>query len=284
MRLSDIYKKNKKVNEKISFEVFPPKNGNEGIENLLAELNSLKNFNPALISLTYGAGGNNNNSMHLVSILHKQYNLMPHLTCVCNGKIDIETHIKLFEQSGIENILALRGDIPQDETLCKKDFRYANELIEFIKYRTNLSVGAAGYPEGHIEAESLSKDIENLKRKVDTGAEAIYTQLFFDNNKFFEYIELVRNAGITLPVIAGIMPVISTNQVEKMTSMAKISITPELKSNMERYKNSAEDMKSFGIEYASKQCCELINNDVDGLHFYTLNKAYSTGKILENIL
>ena len=284
MRLSEIYKKEKDINKKISFEVFPPKNGETGIKELLQEVNNLKKYNPALISLTYGASGNSNNSMNLVSILHKQFNLMPHLTCVCSGKNDIETHIKLFEQSKIENILALRGDIPQDYTLCKKDFRYANELIEFIKAKTNLSIGAAGYPEGHIEAESLSKDIENLKRKVDSGAEAIYTQLFFDNNKFFEYIELVRNAGIKIPIIAGIMPIVSANQVDKMTSMAKISITPELKNNMEKYKNSPDDMKSFGIEYASAQCCDLIKNNIDGLHFYTLNKSYSTSRILENIL
>lgn len=283
MRLNEIYCKDKGIENKISFEVFPPKNGEEGFRELLEELEILKKYNPAIVSLTYGAGGNNNNSMNLVSILQDHFNLMPHLTCVCNSRQDVKTHIKLFTQLGIENILALRGDFPEDRSACKKDFMHANELIEFIKSETDLSTGAAGYPEGHIEAPDILTDINNLKLKIDAGANAIYTQLFFDNDKFYRYIELVRNAGINLPVIAGIMPVISAKQVEKMTAMAKISVPPELIEGLEKYKNSPDDLKSFGIEFASAQCRDLIKNNVDGLHFYTLNKSYSTSKILENI-
>ena len=289
MKLSEIYGNNtasegNSHNPAISFEVFPPKKGEEEFGILLDELNQLKRFNPALVSLTYGAGGNNNSSMKLVELLNRDFNVMPHFTCVCNDRAGVELHIKEIETMGINNILALRGDIPQDKSLCKTDFKHANELIEFIKAKTDLSIGCAGYPEGHIESLSIADDIQNLKKKVDAGAAAIYTQLFFDNEKFFSYIEAVRKIGINVPIIAGLMPVISTKQIERMTSMAKISIPKKLSEGLEKYKDSPSALKEFGIEFGTQQCCGLIEQGVQGLHFYTLNKSYSTAKILENIL
>ena len=294
MRLSEIYKeKNFKtlgnyenIKPHISFEVFPPKGGVDQYPALFEELRLLKKFNPSLVSLTWGAGGNNNNSMELVKALRHDLdlNVMAHFTCICNSRESVENHIKDIETLGIKNILALRGDEPQDIKVCHTDFRYANELVEFIKSKTDLSVGVAGYPEGHIEAPDLKTDIENLKRKVEAGAEAIYTQLFFDNEKFFSYVEAVRDAGINIPVIPGIMPVISYKQVERMTSLAKISVPPALKYRIEKYKDNADDMKKFGIDFASEQCDELIDAKVTGLHFYTLNKSYSTSQILENVM
>ena len=276
MKLREIYSTDKTV---ISFEVFPPKSEPE---KLLKETAILANHNPAFISLTYGAGGNENKSFNLLkNIKDAGINVMPHFTCITSTKENIEKDIKKLTELGIENILALRGDIPQDKSLMKHDFHYANELVSFIKEKTNLSVGVAGYPEGHIESPDLKTDIDNLKRKVDAGADAIFTQLFFENGFFFDYVNRVRDAGITIPVIAGIMPVISKKQVNKMTSMANISVPKKLKEALEKYHDNA--LLDFGIEFATEQCTELIKENVKGLHFYTLNKAYSTNKILDNI-
>ncbi len=276
MKLREIYSTDKTV---ISFEVFPPKSETE---NLLKEIKILVNHNPAFISLTYGAGGNENKSFSLLkNIKNTGINVMPHFTCITSTKENIEKDIKKLSKLGTENILALRGDIPQDKSLMKHDFHYANELVSFIKEKTNLSAGVAGYPEGHIESPDLKTDIENLKRKVDAGADAIFTQLFFENGLFFDYVNRVRDAGIMVPVIAGIMPVISEKQVNKMTSMANISVPKKLKEALEKYHDNA--LLDFGIEFATEQCTELIKENVKGLHFYTLNKAYSTNKILDNI-
>lgn len=276
MKLREIYSTDKTV---ISFEVFPPKSEPE---KLLKETAILANHNPAFISLTYGAGGNENKSFNLLkNIKDAGINVMPHFTCITSSKENIEKDIKKLSQLGVENILALRGDIPQDKSLMKHDFHYANELVSFIKEKTNLSAGVAGYPEGHIESPDLKTDIDNLKRKVDAGADAIFTQLFFENGFFFDYVNRVRDAGITIPVIAGIMPVISKKQVHKMTSMANISVPKKLKEALEKYQGNA--LLDFGIEFASEQCRQLIKENVKGLHFYTLNKSYSTDKILNNI-
>ena len=276
MKLREIYSTDKTV---ISFEVFPPKSEPE---KLLKETAILANHSPAFISLTYGAGGNENKSFNLLkNIKDVGINVMPHFTCITSTKQNIEKDIKKLSQLGVENILALRGDIPQDKSLMKHDFHYANELVSFIKEKTNLSVGVAGYPEGHIESPDLKTDIDNLKRKVDAGADAIFTQLFFENGFFFDYVNRVRDAGITIPVIAGIMPVISKKQVHKMTSMANISVPKKLKEALEKYQGNA--LLDFGIEFASEQCRQLIKENVKGLHFYTLNKSYSTDKILNNI-
>ncbi len=283
MELSEIYRNNDVHNSKVkfSFEIFPPKDGD--ISELFDELRVLKKYNPVLVSLTYGAnGGSRTFSIELLrTILDLEMNAMPHFTCVCSSKEVVEHYINQIENMGIENILALRGDIPEDVEVCNFDFKYANELVEYITNRSTLSIGVAGYPEGHIESKSLAQDIENLKRKVDAGASAIFTQLFFDNEKFFRYVELVRKAGINLPIIPGIMPIRSAKQIHHMTSMAKISIPKAIEDIIV---NEPEDIKSFGVDYVSNQCRELVDFGVNGLHFFTLNHSDLTSKIIENIM
>lgn len=283
MELSEIYRNNDVHNSKVkfSFEIFPPKDGD--ISELFDELRVLKKYNPVLVSLTYGAnGGSRTFSIELLrTILDLEMNAMPHFTCVCSSKEVVEHYINQIENMGIENILALRGDIPEDVEVCNFDFKYANELVEYITNRSTLSIGVAGYPEGHIESQSLAQDIENLKRKVDAGASAIFTQLFFDNEKFFRYVELVRKAGINLPIIPGIMPIRSAKQIHHMTSMAKISISKAIEDIIV---NEPEDIRSFGVDYVSNQCRELVDFGVNGLHFFTLNHSDLTSKIIENIM
>jgi methylenetetrahydrofolate reductase (NADPH) len=278
MELSEIYQNNK---PQISCEIFPPKDGN--LSKLFDELRILKKYNPALISLTYGAnGGTRDFSFDILQmILDLELNPMPHFTCICTTKELIEHYIVQIENMGIENILALRGDRGKDGTYCSLDFQYANELVDYIHQKTTLSIGVGGYPEGHPEAISLEKDIENLKKKIDAGASAIFTQLFFENDKFYNYVEKVRNAKINIPIIAGIMPVRSLNQTQKMIEMTHVKLPESLKNKLEKYPN---DAKKIGIEFAVSQCQDLINNKVNGLHFYTLNKSDMVSEILDEII
>ncbi len=286
MELSEIYQKERygvvgDFSPKISFEIFPPKSGD--ISELFEELRILKKYNPVLVSLTYGASGGLNRFSYedLKSIRDLEFNLMPHFTCVSMLKDEIEKHIVSVENLGIENILALRGDIPDYINPQELDFSHANELVEFIQAKTTLSIGVAGYPEGHIESKTIKEDIKYLKKKVEAGASAIFTQLFFENDKFYRYIETVKNAGINCPVIAGIMPVRSFKQIEKMTSMARVTVPKKLVEKLEKYPN---DSKKIGSEFAIEQCQNLIENGVTSLHFFTLNHSDQTSEILDNIL
>jgi len=283
MDLREIYNlNNNKL--KLSFEVFPPKDSEKTSE-LLEELNVLRQFDPKFVSLTWGAGGNENSSLELVkNIQESGFDVMPHFTCVCSTKEFVASHIEKFEKMHIDKILALRGDIPEDKILCHREFNYASDLVGFLREKSTLSIGVAGYPEGHIESENLDSDIKNLKKKVDLGADVIFTQLFFDNDKFFKYCELVRKAGITIPIIPGIMPILSKKQIDKMTNLARISLPKKLQEYIEKYQDSNSDIQKIGVEYVSQMCENLIHNDILGLHFFTLNKSKSSKEILENIL
>lgn len=296
MNLRDIYSEKKiensgvftKKDPVISFEIFPPKNDESGekLEKLLDHLSKLKKYNPAFVSLTYGAGGTNQTSaLNIVKRLQQDlnFNVMPHFTCVCSEKAHVEEYLKEIESLNIKNILALRGDIPEGMESKNFDFHYANELVEFIKEKTSLSVGVAGYPEGHIECDDFFVDLDNLKRKVNAGADAIFTQMFFDNDKFLNFVQLVRDAGITVPIIPGILPINSYASIERMLTMARVSIPDSLRDKLEKYKDNPEDIKKLGIEFATCQCQQLINAEVEGLHFYTLNMSYATSQILDNL-
>ena len=267
MELREIYH-NQNYGSKISFEVFPPKDGN--ISKLFEELRILKKYNPVLVSLTYGAnGGARVFSLEILRmILDLELNVMPHFTCVGATRELIEHYITQIENMGVENILALRGD--RGETLSDGDFSYANELVGFIQQKSTLSIGVAGYPECHIECDNIHKDIENLKRKVDAGASAIFTQLFFDNDKFYNYVDLVRKAGIVLPIIPGIMPVRSLKQMDKMVNMTRVQVPAKFRQQLEKFPN---DTLKIGTEFAISQCQDLMDNGINAFHFYTLNHS-----------
>lgn len=276
MELSEIYYTNK---TQVSFEIFPPANGD--ISELFDELRILKKYNPALVSLTYGSdNGTRDFSFDILRmILDLEMTPMPHFTCMCSTKELIEHYIVQIENMGIENILALRGNKNEEEEFCSLDFRYAYELVEYIKEKTTLSIGVAGYPEGHPELESLNEDIDNLKRKIDEGASAVFTKMFFDNDKFYRYTDLVRGAGIEVPIIAGIMPVRSLAQVETMLDK-NIMFPDKLREDLE---NNPDETNRIGVEFAVEQCRNLIDNGVKGLHFYTLNHSDMVSEILDNI-
>lgn len=297
MKLKEIYSKNKffgnrfftKKQPVISFEVFPPKddvNGDKSIL-LLNELKELEKFNPKLLSITYGAGGSEKqNSLDLVKLVKKELeiNIMPHFTCVNASKSSVENYLSEIQEIGIENILALRGDMPLNEEVIYKDFEHANNLVNFIKSKKNLSIAVAGYPEGHTEAKNINLDIENLKKKIDEGAEVIFTQLFFENQFFFDYVDLVKNKGIKAKIIPGILPITNYKQLDKMISLCNATIPKSLLERLEKHKHDSLTIKEIGIEFASFQVQQLIDYGVDGIHFYILNKAFPTKQILSNIL
>lgn len=272
----------------VSFEIYPPKEDFDGekFKKLVSHLAILKKYNPTLISLTYGAGGGSQStSFEIIKTIQKELNLnvMPHFTCVGTKKDTVKKYLEQIKELNIENILALRGDIPNGVEQSDFDFRYANELVEFIKTETDLSVGVAGYPEGHIDCTDFDFDVENLKRKIDAGADAVYTQMFFDNDKYFAFVDLLRKKGITIPVIPGILPISSYGQLEKMLSMARVTLPQKIKEKLEKYKNNTTDIKKLGVDIASNQCQELIKSEVSGLHFFTLNTSTSLNVILENL-
>lgn len=287
MTLKEIYCQKDKI-PVISFETFPPKNDEDGakLEKLLHHLEILKKYNPAFVSVTYGAGGTTQNtSLNILKKIQKDLglNVMPHFTCVNNTKEQVRKYLKEIQDLGIKNILALRGDIPEGVEQEHFDFHYANNLVEFIRAETQLSIGVAGYPECHIDCEDASLDLKNLKRKVDAGADVVYTQMFFDNDKLFSYIESARKVGVEVPIIPGILPIMSYPQLERMLSMARVSVPVSLMAQLEKYKDNAEDIKKVGIEFASCQCQQLIEAKIEGLHFFTLNTSSSLSKIMDNL-
>lgn len=283
MRLKDIYNQQKLV---ISFEIFPPKK-KEAEAPLFDELKILSEYNPSFISVTYGAGGSTRNlTFDLVLRIKNELGVqpMPHFTCVGSTRDDILNYIQRFEQNGIRNILALRGDPPKGEEKFVKPecgFGYANELVEFIKSQTDLSIGVAGYPECHQECCSIEVDIDNLKRKVDAGAEAIITQLFYDNECYYDFVEKSYAKGVNIPIIPGILPITSYKQIEKIVAMSDCKLPADFKVKLEQNKENLDAMREIGLEFAVNQCNELIAKGVAGIHFYTLNKSGAVKAVID---
>ena len=282
MKLSEIYKSNDKLI--FSFEVFPPKNGNT--ENLFEELAKMNEQKPALVSVTYGAGGSNRNlSLEIVKELknHLKQPVMPHFTCVCSSKEYIEKYIEEIENLGITNILALRGDEPQDIEVCYRDFKSALDLIEYLKKHSELEFAVAAYPEKHPKAKTFDDDIDVLYKKQNLGAKVAYTQVFFDNECFYKFYDLCRKKSIKIPIIPGIMPITSFNQLKRMVELSGTKINSKVLAYFEKYKDSKEDTIKAGVEFASLQCEKLIDFGAKGMHFYTLNKAQSSVEVIKNI-
>lgn len=289
MKIKDLYQKQKGV---ISFEFFPPKTL-EGEENLFEAVRRLKLLGPSFVSVTYGAMGNTQaNTLRIVSRIKKEIGIetAAHLTCVAHTREEIEDLLWDLEAKGVENIVALRGDPPKGETEFKprpNGFQYASELVAFIRRHPQLgnafSLAVAGYPEGHVECSDKQKDLEHLKHKVDQGAEVVITQLFFDNADYFRFVERAGKIGIGVPIVPGIMPVTHGPQIQKFASMCGAGIPSEMKGAIEKFGEDPAEVTAYGIDYATRQCRELLANGVPGLHFYTLNKSKSTQQIFVNL-
>jgi len=282
VKIRDILKRKSPV---LSFEFFPPKKLEN--EHILEEtVRVLKKFSPDFVSITYGAGGSTREktlewTLHIKRV--HGLNVMMHLTCVASTRKDIEETAEKLIEEGVENVLALRGDPPVDspDRNIWKDFKYAFELVKFLKERGDFSIGVAGYPEGHLESPSLKADVEFLKMKVDQGADFIITQLFFENRFYFDFLERTKKAGIKVPIIPGIMPIVNLGQVRRFTEMCGATVPARIVEKMDG--KSGEDMLKLGVEFAVGQCEELLSQGVPGLHFYTLNRNRATEMILEQL-
>ena len=282
MKIPELFKNGKTV---FSFEIFPPKKDGS-IDTVYSTLEALSDLHPDFISVTYGAGGTaaGCSTRELVTLIKEKYNTesIAHLTCVNSTFADIDRMIGEFEEHGIENVLALRGDINPDIP-PKKDFLHASDLITYMKARSNLSFSGACYPEGHAESKDIIEDIRNLKIKVDAGADHLISQLFFDNEHFYDFIEKARIAGINVPIEAGIMPCVNAAQIKRMVTMCGASLPVKFTKMIQRYEHNPEAMRDAGIAYAVDQIVDLVAHGVHGIHLYTMNNPYTAKKISESV-
>ena len=282
MKIIDLLNEDKVT---LSFEVFPPKTSSR-YENVLKAAEKIASLNPNFMSVTYGAGGGT--SAHTVALakdIHEKYGVevMAHLTCVSSTREHVESMVEQFKENGIENIMALRGDIPKDGQVGE-DYQYACQLIKELKEKGDFCIGAACYPEGHVESPSIKEDIQHLKEKVEAGADFLTTQMFFDNNVFYNFLYKIKEAGIDVPVVAGIMPITNAKQVSRAVQMSGTSIIPyHFKMMVDAFGDNPEIMKQAGIIYASEQIIDLIANGVKHIHVYTMNKPDIAEGIMNNI-
>lgn len=267
-----------------SLEVFPPKK-TSSVDVIYKTLEELGDIHPDFISVTFGAGGSGN-SRYALDIASKirENGIIPmlHLPCINFTKEEIDSALDEAKSRGIENILALRGDLNPDITPVKQ-FSHASDLIPYIKTRGDFDVAGACYPEGHPDSETLDEDIENLRKKVDSGADHLITQLFFDNEYFYNFRDKAVKAGINVPIEAGIMPVVNKNQIERMVTTCGASLPHKFVKIMQKYGQNPEAMRDAGIAYAINQIVDLAASDVDGIHLYSMNNAYVARKISEAV-
>ena len=286
MKITDLLLRNS--GPVFSFEFFPPKTG-EGMIQLFETLKEVKRLNPGYISVTYGAGGGTRHrTIEIVKRAKKEIDLesMAHLTCVGHSKHEIKSILDELIDAGIENVAALRGDPPKGETAFiphPDGFKYASELAAFIRTYSSLCIAVAGYPEGHIESPDKETDWNYLRQKVMAGGNFVITQLFFDNRDFFAFEKRMREKGVTVPIIPGVMPITNYHQIVRFTQTCGAKIPEELASDLESIQDDPEAVQQYGIEYATRQCQELLAHGVPGIHFYTLNRSDSTRKIVENL-
>ncbi|MDE0166798.1 MAG: methylenetetrahydrofolate reductase [NAD(P)H] [Bryobacterales bacterium] len=285
MRISDILRTDGRA---VSFEFFPPKD-DAGFVSLFETIEALKALDPSYVSVTYGAGGSTRRkTVELVKRIKHEIGIesMAHLTCVGANRDEIGGVLDDLAAAGLENVLPLRGDPPKGESdfvPTPGGFRYANELVAFIRERHSFCLGGACYPEKHPEAPSAEADLDNLKRKVDAGVDFLITQLFFDNDDYLRFRERAVAAGVRVPILAGIMPILNVKQIKRFTRMCGASLPNALRQKIEAVEDDAEAVRQVGIYHATRQCEDLLRDGAPGIHFYTLNRSTATRAIYQSI-
>ena len=292
MLFSD-YFKNKYNRPIISFEIFPPKT-NKGMDNLKNELSELAQLRPDFITVTYGAmGTTREKTVDIASLIKNHFGVESacHLTCVGATKTELDILLQTIYDAGVRNIVALRGDPPEGkETFVQSEdgYSYGNELVEHIRNfevrngnKHHFGIAVAGYPEKHVEAPELGADLANLKRKVDAGADVIITQLFFNNDFYFDFVKRVRDIGITVPIVPGIMPILSAKQIKRITTMCGTTIPEELKEKLDAAIDNDDKARDIGIAQCIRQSKDLLKQGVPGIHFYVLNKSRHMIRIMD---
>ena len=281
MKIRDILAEGKPT---LSFEVFPPKN-RDAFASVEKAAEEIAGLHPAFMSVTYGAGGGTSDyTVKIASDLQEKCGVTPlaHLTCVSSSREKVQQVLNELKEHKIENILALRGDIPQDGQ-TPRVYHYASELIREIREAGDFCIGAACYPEGHVESANKSADMDYLKQKVEAGCDFVTTQMFFDNSILYSYLYRIREKGITVPVIAGIMPITNVKQVKRSIQMAGCYMPARFMSLVDKFGDDPAAMKQAGIAYATDQIIDLIANGIRGIHVYTMNKPDVAAKIRENL-
>ena len=286
MRVTEIFEAKKREGKPVlSFEIFPPKK-EEALKNIDATLERLCDLHPDFISVTFGAGGSavDNQTVELAKKIKNRYGVEPivHLTCLHYNKKEISTILDQLKENDIENVLALRGDV-NPKVPMKHDFKYADELTAYIKAYGDFHISGACYPETHLEAPDAITDIRNLKKKVDAGVTHLVSQLFFDNDAFYRFYEKTRIAGIDVPVEAGIMPVTNRAQIERMVNICGACLPQKFERILHKYDKDKEALFDAGMAYAINQIVDLISNDVDGIHIFTMNNPRVAGRICDGI-
>jgi len=283
MKLTELFNQKKPM---LSFEVFPPKN-NEAYENVKDSIEKIALLKPDYMSVTYGAGGGTSVfTSQIAANVQKSFGVssLAHLTCISSDKETVHSQLEILKQNGIENILALRGDIKKGETFEKNcEYKYASDLIKEIKSFGDFCIGGACYPEGHTESETQTEDICHLKEKVDCGCEFLTTQMFFDNNILYNFLYKIREAGITVPIVAGIMPVTNSKQIKRICELSGTVLPRRFTAIVDRFGSDEASMTQAGIAYATDQIIDLYANGVNAVHVYSMNKPYVAEKILENL-
>jgi len=272
MRIADLYKWEKSV---LSLEVFPPR-PEHSLEIVFSTLDGLRDVKPSFVSVTYSSQGSSvERTVEIASRVRDEYGCesLAHVTCIGQTREQVSVLLDLLEKKGICNILALRGDVPEDGGLLCRDYSHASQLISHISGRKGFCIGAAAYPEGHFESPRISGDLENLKKKVDAGAEFLISQLFFDNRIFYDFLERAEGMGITVPVIPGIMPILNYKQIKRILMMCRVSVPAALLNLFDRYSNDPDSLAAAGVEYATSQVAGLVSQGVRGVHLYTMNRV-----------
>jgi len=285
VRLHQLYRSGK---PEISIELFPPKTP-EGVEKLFETVEQLQRLHPVYFSMTYGAGGSTRNlTIELCDRLKNRTKVETtcHLNIIGQSKADTRENLRRIKEAGLYNLLALRGDPPRDQPDFKPHpdgFHSSVELIEEAHKDPWFSIAVTGFPEVHPEAKNRAADIAYLKRKIDAGGCVIITQFFLDNSTYFEFMELVKKAGITAPVVPGILPILSVAQLRRFAALCGSTIPPAIEKDLSKYESDDEGATKYGIELATRMCRELLKGGVPGLHFYALNRSRSTENILSNL-
>ncbi len=285
MQISSVFERQQPA---FSFEFFPPKT-DEGVASLFKTIERLQPLQPAFVSVTYGAGGSTRDrTLELVTRIKHELDIeaMAHLTCVGSTRDDLRAVLDRMAEAGLENVLALRGDPPRGETAfvpVENGFSHATELMEFIAANYSFCIGGACYPEVHLEGSDLDAEVEYCRLKVAQGARFLITQLFYDNAAYFEFVARARRAGIAVPIVPGIMPLTSAEQIERITSMCGAKLPSALRDEISYRRQDQDAVMQLGVSYATLQCADLLRGGAPGIHFYTLNRSPATSAILSAI-
>ncbi len=283
MKIHEVFKEKKPL---FSYEIFPPKRDGD-LGAMLKTIEALAKQKPDFISVTYGAAGSerNDNTLNMAKDIQRTYGLsaLAHLTCAGATQSEMDVILNRMKNEGLENLLLLRGDLPDGYDAEASGFRYASDLIRHVKAKYDFSIGAACYPEGHIESKSRTVDLIHLRDKVQAGADFLITQLFFDNERFFDFTNEARCLDIKVPIFAGVMPVLSRVQIERMVALSGAYLPSKFKRVLSRYEHNPEALADAGIAYALEQIVDLLSSGVDGIHLYVMNKPEISERLIRSV-